>query len=151
MSTILDMELRHRAQVPMQPSPTNVRRLATRRNATEPRPTTAPLDWLSWTAYSVISGRPQRTFTVLRDGKHGVGHTTATTAAMNLTDSAHSLPLTAPRTWAAPTGTIATARRRTVQHQPRAQPRGKSPWLGPASPPEPASTAPNPCHTDLVE
>ncbi|MFG3701604.1 protein-L-isoaspartate O-methyltransferase [Micromonospora sp. NPDC047620] len=65
----------------------------------------APLDWLSWTAYSVIAGGPQRSITALRDGRRGIGHTTATTAAVILTDgtilanTATSPSLTALQTW----------------------------------------------------
>lgn len=65
----------------------------------------APLDWLSWTAYSVIAGGPHRTFVALRDGARGIGHTTATTAAVVLTDGTiladapGSPSLTALRTW----------------------------------------------------
>lgn len=65
----------------------------------------APLDWLSWTAYSVIVGGPQRSLTALGDGRRGIGHTTATSAAVILTDgtiladSADSPSLAALRTW----------------------------------------------------
>ncbi|MBU8857708.1 MULTISPECIES: methyltransferase domain-containing protein [unclassified Micromonospora] len=65
----------------------------------------APLDWLSWTAYSVIAGGPHRTFAALHDGTRGIGHTTATTAAVVLTDGTiladapGSPSLTALRTW----------------------------------------------------
>lgn len=65
----------------------------------------APLNWPSWTTYSVIAGGPQRSIAALDDGKRGIGHTTATTAAVILTDgtiladSTHSPSLTALRTW----------------------------------------------------
>ncbi|MCI4066124.1 methyltransferase domain-containing protein [Micromonospora sp. R77] len=64
-----------------------------------------PLDWLSWTAYSVIAGGPHRSFVALDDGRRGIGHTTAATAAVILADgtilanSADSSSLTALRWW----------------------------------------------------
>jgi protein-L-isoaspartate(D-aspartate) O-methyltransferase len=65
----------------------------------------APLDWLSWTAYSVIVGGPQRSIAALGTGMRGIGHTTATSAAVILTDgtiladSVGSASLPALRTW----------------------------------------------------
>ncbi|MET7949006.1 methyltransferase domain-containing protein [Micromonospora sp. NPDC005324] len=65
----------------------------------------APLDWLSWTAFSVIVGGHHRSIAALRDGIRGIGHTTATSAAVILTDSTiiadspDSASLTALRTW----------------------------------------------------
>ncbi|MEU7171537.1 methyltransferase domain-containing protein [Micromonospora tulbaghiae] len=65
----------------------------------------APLDWLSWTAYSVIVGGSQRSFVALDDGRRGIGHTTASTAAIILADgtiladTADSPSLAALRTW----------------------------------------------------
>ncbi|MEU6073884.1 methyltransferase domain-containing protein [Micromonospora sp. NPDC047074] len=65
----------------------------------------APLNWPSWTAYSVIAGGPQRSIAALDDGKRGIGHTTPTTAAVILTDgtiladSTRSPSLTALRSW----------------------------------------------------
>ncbi|MGC5052406.1 protein-L-isoaspartate O-methyltransferase family protein [Micromonospora sp. DT48] len=71
---------------------------------TETYPHTS-LDWLSWTTYSVIVGGPQRSIAALDGGKRGIGHTTATSAAVILTDgtiladNANSPSLTALRTW----------------------------------------------------
>ncbi|MEU2667207.1 methyltransferase domain-containing protein [Micromonospora sp. NPDC007220] len=65
----------------------------------------APLDWPSWTAYSVVAGGSHRSIAALDDGKRGIGHTTATTAAVILTDgtiladSTRSPSLTALRSW----------------------------------------------------
>ena len=65
----------------------------------------APLDWPSWTTYSVIAGESHRSIAALDDGKRGIGHTTATTAAVILTDgtiladSTRSPSLTALRSW----------------------------------------------------
>jgi protein-L-isoaspartate(D-aspartate) O-methyltransferase len=65
----------------------------------------APVDWLSWTAYSVIAGGPQRSVAALGDGQRGIGHTTATSAAVILADgtiladNANSPSLTALWTW----------------------------------------------------
>ncbi|MEU8265026.1 hypothetical protein AB0C02_31005 [Micromonospora sp. NPDC048999] len=64
-----------------------------------------PLDWQSWTAYSVIAGGHHRSIAALRDGIRGIGHTTETSAAMILTDStiiadsSDSSSLAALRTW----------------------------------------------------
>ncbi|MFF3867118.1 protein-L-isoaspartate O-methyltransferase [Micromonospora sp. NPDC001898] len=65
----------------------------------------APPDWPSWTAYSVMAGGAHRSTAALHDGRRGIGHTTATTAAVILTDgtiladTAASPSLTALRTW----------------------------------------------------
>ena len=65
----------------------------------------APLDWLSWTTYTVPAAGNHRTVAALPDGLRGIGHTTATSAAMILTnatiiaDSPYSPSLAALRTW----------------------------------------------------
>jgi protein-L-isoaspartate(D-aspartate) O-methyltransferase len=65
----------------------------------------APLDWLSWTAYSLIADDPGRTVAALGSGMRGIGHTTVATAAVILTDGTiladapTSPSLTALRTW----------------------------------------------------
>jgi protein-L-isoaspartate(D-aspartate) O-methyltransferase len=65
----------------------------------------SPLDWLSWTAYSVVAAGHNRSVAALHNGVRGVGHTTASSAAMILTnstiiaDSPHSPSLAALRSW----------------------------------------------------
>ncbi|MER5457616.1 methyltransferase domain-containing protein [Micromonospora sp. NPDC002389] len=64
-----------------------------------------PLDWPSWTTYTVTVGGDHRTVAALHDGIRGIGHTSASSAAMIRTDSTiiadspHSPSLTAVRSW----------------------------------------------------
>ncbi|SBT40569.1 protein-L-isoaspartate O-methyltransferase family protein [Micromonospora auratinigra] len=64
-----------------------------------------PLDWLSWSAFTVIAGGAHRSIAALDDGRRGIGHTTASSAAVILTDgtiladSAHSPSLASLQTW----------------------------------------------------
>ncbi|MET7951083.1 hypothetical protein [Micromonospora sp. NPDC005324] len=63
-----------------------------------------PLDWQSWSAYSVAGG-PHRSLAALGDGTRGIGHTSATSAAVILgdgtilADTAGSPSLTALQGW----------------------------------------------------
>lgn len=65
----------------------------------------APLDWPSWAAFTAVMGDPQLSIAALRGETRGIGHTTATSAAVLQTDgviiadSPHSPSLTALRTW----------------------------------------------------
>ncbi|GAA0380545.1 hypothetical protein GCM10009541_23880 [Micromonospora gifhornensis] len=66
----------------------------------------SPLDWLSWTVFSVIvAGRNRSVVALPPDGVRGIGHTTASSAAVILTDSTiiadspRSPSLAALRSW----------------------------------------------------